>query len=67
MGPIWSWLDLFPEPSQFNGEDMRPMESVPEEVQERDWHELESAAREFVDIYGAAAMLRCVSRALETK
>jgi hypothetical protein len=35
-----------------------------EERKERDWHYLESEAREFVQRYGAAAMLRCVSEAL---
>jgi hypothetical protein len=36
-----------------------------EECKERDWHYLESEAREFVQRYGAAAMLRCVSEALK--
>lgn len=65
MGPIWSWRDLFPEPTTFNGPDYRPMESVDEDIRERDWHDLETAAREFIEVYGAAAMLRCVSRALD--
>jgi hypothetical protein len=36
-----------------------------EERKERDWHDLESDARDFVKRYGAAAMLRCVSEALK--
>ena len=36
-----------------------------EERRERDWFALEVDARDFVKRYGAAAMLRCVSRALE--
>lgn len=36
-----------------------------EERRERDWLALETAASDFVQTYGAAAMLRCVSRALE--
>jgi hypothetical protein len=56
-----------PEPVQFNGPDTRPMPSVgeDEDTRERDWHDLETAAREFIKTYGVSAMLRCVSRAIE--
>lgn len=37
------------------------------EERERDWVDLETTAREFIASYGAAAMLRCVSRALESQ
>jgi hypothetical protein len=59
----------FPEPQTFNGSDNRPMASVGEneDIIERDFHDLETAAREFIKTYGAAAMLRCVSFALEGK
>ncbi len=56
-----------PEPTTFNGPDHRPMPSVgeQEDLRERDWHDLETAAREFAKTYGVAAMLRCVSRILD--
>ncbi len=36
-----------------------------EERRERDYADLEAAARDFVQTYGPAAMLRCVSDALK--
>ena len=36
-----------------------------EERKAHDWQALEAEAREFVQQYGAAAMLRCVSEALK--
>lgn len=59
--------NYFSEPTAFNGPDTRPMPSVgeQEDLRERDWHDLETAAREFIKTYGVSAMLRCVSRAIE--
>jgi hypothetical protein len=59
---------VMPEPTTFNGPDTRPMPSVGEgeDIRERDWFDLEVAAREFVGKYGAATMLRCISRAIES-
>jgi hypothetical protein len=59
---------VMPEPTTFNGPDTRPMESVGAETEwatDRDWHDLESEARDFVKKYGVAAMLRCVAGAVE--
>jgi hypothetical protein len=39
--------------------------STDEERKERDWSELEAAARDFVKVYGVPALLRCVSRACD--
>jgi hypothetical protein len=66
----WTKLSDMPEPTFFNGPDTRPLESagpddVDREREERDWYDLEMAAREFLKAHGMAAMLRCVSRALE--
>jgi len=36
-----------------------------EDIKERDWHDLHTHAREFVQTYGARMMLRCVSEALD--
>lgn len=57
----------FPEPTPWNGDDDRPMPSAEDERIERDWADLEATARDFVKEYGASAMLRCVSYALEPK
>lgn len=38
-----------------------------EAIKERDWYALECEADDFLKKYGAAAMLRCVSRVLETR
>lgn len=54
----------YPEPTQWTGDDLRPMPSVDESAKERDWSQLEAMARDFVRTYGAAAMLRCVANAL---
>lgn len=36
-----------------------------EAIRERDWAELEAAARDFAKQYGVGALLRCVGRAVE--
>jgi hypothetical protein len=63
------WTVGFPEPTTFSGDDLRPMPSVAsptdEERKERDWSDLEAAARDFVKVYGVPALLRCVSRACD--
>jgi hypothetical protein len=63
----WTRLTDIAEPTQWNGPDTRPMPSVgdDEDIIERDFHDLETAAREFAKTYGVAAMLRCVSRILD--
>jgi hypothetical protein len=40
-------------------------EQAAEERRERDWHDLESRAREFVDTYSVAELMRCIARACE--
>jgi hypothetical protein len=40
-------------------------EQAEEERRERDWHDLESRAREFVDTYSVAELMRCIARACE--
>jgi hypothetical protein len=64
----------FPEPIPWIGDDPGPApwergeDTVDvESCVERDWADLEATAREFVAVYGVAAMLRCVSRAVEGK
>ena len=69
------WLRGAVEPSmeakQWTGDDDRPMPSVEspadEELREAEWHELSALARDFAVKHGNAAMLRCVSIALERK
>lgn len=58
---------VYRDPTTWNGPDFRPMESVgeSEDIRERDWHDLESAVRDFMKTYGVAAMLRCVAGAVE--
>lgn len=41
-----------------------PAWQIAEDRRERDWSDLESAAKDFVKVYGGAAMLRCVAEAL---
>lgn len=56
------------EAKAWTGDDDRPMPSVGDEtehIRERDWADLEAEAREFVEKYGAAAMLRCISDSLK--
>jgi hypothetical protein len=56
IGAIDSWLRSEPhEPPVFDAEDRK----------ERDWCDLENAAKDFVRTYGAAAMVRCISEALK--
>lgn len=62
--PEWWFSSSPPEPIPWNGDDDRPMPSVgddTEDVKEREWHDLESHARDFIRAYGVAAMLRCIS------
>ncbi len=40
-------------------------EQAAEERRERDWHDLESAARDFIDAYSVAELMRCIARACE--
>lgn len=55
VGAIESWLKAEPaEPPLFDDEERK----------QRDWFDLEIAAREFVKAYGPAAMVRCISEAL---
>lgn len=61
-------LGIFPEPTSHNGPDLRQMPSSDpdaDERKERDWSDLEAAARDFVKVYGVPAMLRCISRACD--
>ena len=61
--------DSMPEPTPWNGSDTRdwPSTESPQDELEReqDWTWLEVDCREFKKKYGAGALLRCVSRALE--
>jgi hypothetical protein len=59
----------FPEPVPFNGDDLRDLPSVEthddEQARELEWARLEADARDFASRYGAGALLRCISRALD--
>lgn len=39
--------------------------NIAEERRERDWSDLEATVRDFVKVYGPAAMLRCISDVLK--
>ena len=46
-------------------DDARAQALDAEAVRERDWSDLEATAREFIQAYGVAALLRCISRAVD--
>jgi hypothetical protein len=71
---------IFPEAIPWNGgpddgacvdgysdREARETAYAAEEQREREWHELEALARDFVKTYGGAAMIRCVSEALKDR
>lgn len=64
IAAVATWLRTGDVDFQLEAEDAAA-EQAAEERRERDWHDLESAARDFMQVYGVAAMLRCVSRATE--
>lgn len=61
-GAIDSWLRAADDQQERTHHGAHPFDA--EERKERDWHGLETAAREFAASYGPAAMVRCISEAL---
>lgn len=49
----------------YNNDDARAQALDAEAIRERDWADLEAAARDFAKQYGVGALLRCVGRAVE--
>lgn len=60
INAIDSWILRGEEPWH-----LEPPDTEAEDRKERDWSYLEGEARQFVEKYGAAAMLRCISEALK--
>jgi hypothetical protein len=64
LGGHDAWKTTEPPQFELEAEDAKA-QVADEERRERDWHDLQAAASDFLKVYGAAAMVRCVSEALK--